>query len=105
MKNKWIHFTNHAIQRLRERHISKKVVLKAFRRLAEIPAEKYLLLITPATIRKWFGNHTALNESLFVVAHYRCVITCYFCKDEMRALQYSRYKGKKIIVVNLQNVP
>lgn len=100
MKNKWIHFTHHAIQRLRERGISKKIVLKAFRRLGEIPAEKFLLLITPATLRKWFGNHHSRNESLFVVAHCRCVITCYFCKDEVQALQFSKHKGKKIIVVN-----
>lgn len=100
MKKQWIHFSRHALERLKERHIPKKTVLRAFRRMAEIPREKFMLLITPGTFKNWFGENTKHTESLFVVAHCRCVITCYFCKDEVMALEYSRHGGKRIIIVN-----
>jgi len=100
MKNKWIHFTHHAIKRLRERGISKRLVINALRRLAEIPHEDYILLVTPSILRSRLGNRRQMEESLFIVAECNCVITCFYCRDEPGALQYSRHKGKKIIIVN-----
>ncbi len=100
MNNKWIHFTRHAIQRLRERNISKQLVIRALRRLADIPHEEYILLVTPAILRNRFGYQRLMGESLFIVAECNCVITCFFCTDEPGALHYSKHKGKKIIVVN-----
>lgn len=100
MNNKWIHFTHHAIKRLRERGISKQLVVRAFTRLAEIPHEQYILLVTPVILRTKMNYHRAAEKSLFIVAECNCVITCFFCPNEPDALRFSRHKGKKIYIVS-----
>ncbi|HXH18557.1 MAG TPA: hypothetical protein VNJ07_05695 [Chitinophagales bacterium] len=100
MKNKWIHFTHHAIKRLRERGISKRLVISVLKRLTEIPHEEYIVLVTPSILDRKFGVDRLVDESLFIVAECNCVITCFFCPNEPNALRFSKHKGKKIYVVS-----
>ena len=84
---------------VRKRKIPFALIRKVFGKISELSDNTYVVLVTKSLLRKWNagGFHA---DSLMIIAKLNKVITCFYPTNTENSLKYSRFKGRKIIIIN-----